>query len=73
MRSASAIGLAIRAAGDQSPDQLPDRLNDQFNQYFGIWRETDSGGTILFDLIFSRGVHLPAPGEPPLQARTQSC
>jgi molecular chaperone DnaK (HSP70) len=68
MRSASAIGLAIRAAGDQSPEQLPDRLNDQFNQYFGIWRETDSGGTILFDLIFSRGVHLPAPGEPPLHS-----
>ena len=68
MRSASAIGLAIRAAGDQSPDQLPDRVNDQFNEYFGIWRETDSGGTILFDLIFARGVHLPAPGEPPLHS-----
>jgi hypothetical protein len=72
MRSASAIGLAIRAAGDQSAGQdfgqVPDRLNDQFNQYFGIWRETDSGGTILFDLIFARGVHLPAPGEPPLHS-----
>jgi molecular chaperone DnaK (HSP70) len=74
MRSASAIGLAIRAAaaGDQgagqSLDQPHDRLNDQFNQNFGIWRETDSGGTILFDLIFARGVHLPAAGEPPLRS-----
>jgi len=74
MRSASAIGLAIRAAaaGDQGAGQAfdlsPDRLNDQFNQNFGIWRETDSGGTILFDLIFARGVHLPAPGEPPLRS-----
>jgi hypothetical protein len=72
MRSASAIGLAIRAAkGDQgddlASDRASDRLNDQFNQNFGIWRETDHGGTIFFDLIFSRGVHLPAPGEPPLR------
>jgi molecular chaperone DnaK (HSP70) len=73
MRSASAIGLAIRAAdGDQGAgqafDQSPDRLNDQFNQNFGIWRETDSGGTIFFDLIFARGAHLPAPGDPPLRS-----
>ena len=69
MRSASAIGLAIRAAtGDQASDQLPDRVSDQFNQNFGIWREADSGGTILFDLIFARGVHLPAPGEPTLHS-----
>jgi molecular chaperone DnaK (HSP70) len=68
MRSASAIGLAIRASGDQSAEQLHDRLNDQFNQNFGIWRETDSGGTILFDLIFARGAHLPASGEPPLRS-----
>lgn len=65
MRSASAIGLAIRAAA--SADQLPDRVQDQFNRNFGIWRETDHGGTILFDLIFPRGVRLPAPGEPPLR------
>jgi molecular chaperone DnaK (HSP70) len=70
MRSASAIGLAIRAAAasDQEADRLPDRLHDQFNQNFGIWRETDYGGTILFDLIFARGVHLPSPGEPPLRS-----
>jgi hypothetical protein len=69
MRSASAIGLAIRAAvltGDL-PGQLQDDVQDQFNRNFGMWRETDSGGTIFFDLIFPRGVQLPAPGEPPLR------
>lgn len=60
MRSASAVGLAIRAAA------VSDKLHDQFNQNFGMWREADSGGTIVFDLIFPRGVRLPAPGEPPL-------
>jgi hypothetical protein len=63
MRSAAAIGLAIRAAA------AADRLSDQFNQYFGMWREADSGGNIVFDLIFPRGVRLPAPDEPPLQLR----
>jgi molecular chaperone DnaK (HSP70) len=69
MRSASAIGLAIRAAAttEQGSDETTDRIVDQFNQNFGIWRETDHGGTILFDLIFPRGVHLPAPGGAPLR------
>jgi molecular chaperone DnaK (HSP70) len=62
MRSASAIGLAIRAGA------AADRLEDRFNQNFGIWREGDSGGTIVFDLIFPRGVRMPAPGEPPLRS-----
>lgn len=60
MRSASAVGLAIRAG------MAEERLRDQFNENFGIWRETDHGGTIVFDLIFPRGARLPAPGEPPL-------
>ena len=60
MRSAGAIGLAIRAAA------AADRLSDQFNQYFGMWREADFGGNIVFDLIFPRGVRLPAAGQPPL-------
>lgn len=69
MRSASAIGLAIRAAvltGDL-PGQLPDAVQDQFNRNFGIWRETDHGGTIFFDLIFPRGVQLPSEDEEPLR------
>jgi hypothetical protein len=32
-----------------------------------LWRETDHGGTIYFDLIFPRGIQLPAPGEEPLR------
>ncbi len=61
MRSASAVGLAIRAGAEADP------LRDQFTHNFGIWREADSGGTIVFDLIFPRGVRLPAGDEPPLR------
>ena len=62
MRSAGAIGLAIRAS------LASDTLREQFNRNFGIWREADYGGTIVFDLIFPRGAHLPAPGEPVLRS-----
>jgi molecular chaperone DnaK (HSP70) len=67
MRSASAIGLAIRAAASasQSPEES---IRDQFNRNFGIWREADHGGSILFDLIFPHGLRLPAPGAPALRA-----
>jgi len=64
MRSASAIGLAIRAAG--ASDAQQDQVADQFNRNFGLWREADSGGTIFFDLIFPRGARLPLAGGPPL-------
>jgi actin-like ATPase involved in cell morphogenesis len=64
MRSASAIGLAIRAAA--LAGEAPDQVQDQFNRNFGLWREADHGGTIFFDLIFPRGVRLPKPGQPPL-------
>jgi molecular chaperone DnaK (HSP70) len=60
MRSASAVGLAIRAAAGA------EKLHDQFNRHFGMWREADSGGTIVFDLIFPRGIRLPAKNQPPL-------
>ena len=62
MRSASAIGLAIRAAA------AADALHERFNQNFGIWRESDHGSNIVFDLIFPRGMALPADGQPPLRA-----
>jgi molecular chaperone DnaK (HSP70) len=62
MRSASAVGLAIRAG------IIADGLREQFNQNFGIWREADHGGRIVFDLIFPRGARLPAPGESPLRS-----
>jgi molecular chaperone DnaK (HSP70) len=62
MRSASAIGLAIRAGA------RADRLQEQLTQNFGLWREADGGGNIVFDPIFSRGAKLPAPGESPLRS-----
>ena len=61
MRSASVVGLAIRAAA------ASERLQEQFNQNFGIWREAESGGAIVFDLIFPRGIHLPEPDQSALR------
>lgn len=61
MRSASAVGLAIRAGA------AADRMLERFNQNFGMWREADFGGRIVFDLILPRGVRLPAADEPPLR------
>ncbi len=68
MRSASAIGLAIRAeaAAEESANGSSPQIQEQFNRNFGLWREADSGGTIYFDLVFPRGVHLPAANEDPL-------
>jgi molecular chaperone DnaK (HSP70) len=62
MRSATAIGLAIRAAGHE--DCV---LQDQFTQNFGVWREADEGRNVVFDVIFSRGIKLPRRGEEPLR------
>src|SRR5580692_10044103 len=62
MRSATAIGLAIRAEGHED---LP--LRDQFTKNFGVWREADEGRNVVFDVLFSRGVKLPSRGEEPLR------
>ena len=62
MRSATAIGLAIRAAGHEGRV-----LRDQFTQNFGVWREADNGRNVFFDLMFARGSKLPAKGEQPLR------
>lgn len=61
MRSATAIGLAIRAGSDD--DRV---LRDRFTQNFGVWREADAGANVTFDVIFPRGVKLPRRGEDPL-------
>src|SRR5277367_339872 len=66
MRSASAVGLAIRA-GAQT-ERVADQISDQFTENFGLWRESDDGQNITFDLIFPRGAKLPAPGEPALHS-----
>ena len=63
MRSATAIGLAIRA--DAQSGFL---LRDQFMRNFGLWRETDGGRSVTFDLIFPRGTALPGPKQAPLRA-----
>jgi molecular chaperone DnaK (HSP70) len=62
MRSATAIGLAIRA-----DNQSGFRLRDQFMRNFGLWRETEQGRSVSFDLIFPRGTTLPGPKQPPLR------
>lgn len=62
MRSATAIGLAIRAGSED--DRV---LRDRFTQNFGVWRESDGGANVTFDVIFSRGLNLPRRGEEPLR------
>ena len=62
MRSATAIGLAIRAAGHEGGV-----LHDQFTQNFGVWREADEGHNVVFDVIFPRGIKLPSKREKPLR------
>jgi molecular chaperone DnaK (HSP70) len=66
MRSASAVGLAIRAGAQTG--NAADQITDQFTENFGLWRESDEGQNITFDLIFPRGAKLPAPGEPALHS-----
>ena len=65
-RSATAIGLAIHADA-----QAGYVLRDKFTRHFGVWREADSGRTVIFDPLFSKGTQLPAPGEPPLAQSRQ--
>ena len=62
MRSATAIGLAIRAASHEVCV-----LQDQFTKNFGVWRESDEGRNVVFDVIFPRGMRLPRRGEKPLR------
>jgi molecular chaperone DnaK (HSP70) len=62
MRSATAIGLAIRADGRE---ERP--IRDQFTKNFGVWREADNGQNVVFDVIFPRGAKLPSRGKEPLR------
>ena len=63
-RSATAIGLAIQA--DQ-PDTYT--LSERLFRYFGVWREADGGSRVIFDPLFTKGMQLPAVGQPKLQIR----
>lgn len=59
MRSATAIGLAIGADARSGY-----RLRDRFTRHFGVWREAEHGRKVAFDVLFPRGLGLPAPGAP---------
>lgn len=63
MRSATAIGLAVRA-----DTRSGFTLRDRFMRNFGLWREADHGHGIIFDLVFPRGTELPGPKQPPLRS-----
>ncbi|MGA3092384.1 MAG: Hsp70 family protein [Terriglobales bacterium] len=63
MRSATAIGLAIRADA-----QSGCVLRDRFTRNFGLWREANEGQGVVFDLVFPRGAQLPGPKQPPLRS-----
>ncbi len=63
MRSATAIGLAIRA-----DSQSGCVLHERFTRNFGLWREADEGRGVVFDLVFARGTELPGPKQPPLRS-----
>jgi len=66
MRSASAIGLAIRAPFDSDlPGQLQDDVQDQFNRTLACGAKP-TARTIFFDLIFPVRTTAGA-GEPPLR------
>ena len=62
MRSATAIGLAMRAEGHEARP-----VRDQFTKHFGVWREADEGRNVVFDVIFPRGLRLPSRGQEPLR------
>ena len=63
MRSATAIGLAIRA-----DSQSGFVLRDQFMRNFGLWRESDGGVAVALDVVFPRGTTLPGPHQAPLRS-----
>jgi molecular chaperone DnaK (HSP70) len=61
-RSATAIGLAIRA-----DDKIDYKVHDRFARHFGVWREADGGRAASFDPLFQKGMPLPPPDAPPLE------
>ena len=65
-RSATAIGLAIRA-----DTQAGYQLREKFTRNFGVWREADAGRRVIFDPLFLKGTPLPAAGDLPLSVTRQ--
>ncbi len=62
MRSATAIGLAI--AADRASAY---RVRDRFAENFGVWRESDHGQNVEFDVLFKAGLQLPPSGGDPVR------
>ena len=48
-------------------DRANSLLIDRLGRYFGVWRETDHGDNVSFDLLFPRGLELPRPGSVPVR------
>jgi molecular chaperone DnaK (HSP70) len=67
-RSATAIGLAIRA--DESAGYI---LHENFTRHFGVWRESESGSVVTFDPLFPKGTPLPPAGAAPLTITRSYC
>jgi hypothetical protein len=42
-------------------------LRDRFARHFGVWRESDHGRSVMFDVLFPLGLELPRRGSPPLR------
>lgn len=59
--AAVAIGLAIAADSEKGY-----KLRERFTRNFGVWRDTDAGRAIAFDVLFAKDTPLPEKGEPPL-------
>ena len=59
--AAVAIGLAIAADNDAGY-----QLHERFTRNFGVWRDTDEGHGIVFDVLFEKDTLLPTTGEPPI-------
>ena len=59
--AATAMGLAVFL--DESAGYS---LSERFSRTFGVFRESSSGGDVVFDPIFDRETVVPAAGEPPL-------
>jgi molecular chaperone DnaK (HSP70) len=61
--AATAIGLAVFLDHEAGYT-----LSERFSRHFGVFREAESGGDVIFDPIFPKDLPLPSAGEPPLSA-----
>ncbi len=62
--AATAIGLAIAADAGAGY-----RLRESFTRYFGVWRESDNGKALTFDVIFDKDTRLPEKNGVPLMSQ----